>query len=60
VVAIAGMRNYDSNEAYDVVSATFRKGWWTVTGAMMVDINVSLNKRHNHQTRLGCRTCLLS
>jgi hypothetical protein len=48
VVAIAGMRNYDSNEAYDVVSATFRKGWWTVTGAMMVDINVSLNKRHNH------------
>jgi hypothetical protein len=53
------MRNYDSNEAYDVVSVTFRKGWWTVTGAMMVDINVSLNKRHNHWTRLGCRTCLL-
>jgi hypothetical protein len=24
--------DYDSNAAYDIVPATFREGWWTVTG----------------------------
>jgi hypothetical protein len=27
-----GFDDYDANAAYDIVPATFREGWWTVTG----------------------------
>jgi hypothetical protein len=29
---MSDLDDYDPNEAYDIVPATFREGWWTVTG----------------------------
>jgi hypothetical protein len=29
---MSDLDDYDPNAAYDIVPATFREGWWTVTG----------------------------